>query len=176
VSVTESDPPPLSFLTRIGATPAPCDLPQSWICLGTPCTFKYLARLPDTEGSFGTFTTLGPGQKSLCDPPPPSSAEPQRFELDLAVGESGAGLLPDAQALLALVPSSGKNGTPRSRIEARLSAIGKRPVLAKADAEANLADLLDAVDETRNLGIDATALRLGLDELIRYWEARWSTL
>ena len=43
------------------------------------------------------------------------------------------------------------------------------------DIEANLHDLLAAVHATSELRRqDAAPVRLTLDELIRYWEARWS--
>jgi hypothetical protein len=50
-----------------------------------------------------------------------------------------------------------------------------RAVAGKADIEANLLDLLDAIDAAKTLkSVDPTGVRLALDELVRYWEARWS--
>jgi hypothetical protein len=38
-----------------------------------------------------------------------------------------------------------------------------------------LIELLDAIDQAKALqSVDPTAVRLALDELVSFWEARWS--
>ena len=40
-------------------------------------------------------------------------------------------------------------------------------------AEKNIAAILKAVEVVRGLSIDASAIRLKLDELLRLWERKW---
>ena len=43
----------------------------------------------------------------------------------------------------------------------------------KASAERNIDRILRAIDEARELSIDATEIRLKLDELLRMWAKKW---
>jgi hypothetical protein len=87
--------------------------------------------------------------------------------------ETGTDLMADAQALASTLPTSGANGLLRSTIQAILLRVQNRTVTSRTDVEANLADLFLAVTASRGLSSNSQAMRLSLDELIRYWEARW---
>jgi len=130
-------------------------------------TLRYLARLPDRSGTFTTTTTvllLGTGG-------------PQTYKtvsLDLNVGVTPAALLASAQSVAAQLPSHGPDSNVRKAIQTRLASVQARVVSRRSDAEANIDDLLDAVESAEKLKtVDPTPMRLALDELIRYWEARW---
>ena len=90
---------------------------------------------------------------------------------------TGAELLDEARSAAVELPASGHDGAVRTRIEQMLARVEERPVLKAADAEANLAELLAAVDEARTLRtFNPVRMRLALDRLIQYWEARWCAL
>jgi len=59
---------------------------------------------------------------------------------------------------------------------ADLYSVSRRSITSAASIESNLGDILDAVDQAKTLQtVDPIAIRLALDALVRYWEARWST-
>ena len=97
------------------------------------------------------------------------------FPFDLTVAQTGQDLQANASAAAALLPSSGKDGAIRTQIQQALASVAARPIHSRTDIEANLKDLLGAAAQASSLRtVDPTAVRLALDELIRYWEARWS--
>jgi len=122
---------------------------------------RLFARLPDARGSFPL----------AAERVPPSGA-PATLALESA--ETGADLLANARAAAALLPAGGTDGLLRSAIEAALGRIAARAVASRTEARANLGDLAVAVASARLITTaDPTATRLALDELVRYWEARW---
>jgi hypothetical protein len=71
------------------------------------------------------------------------------------------------------LPSHGPDSNVRRDIQTRLASVQARVVSNRADAEENIDDLLEAVESAEKLKtVDPTPMRLALDELIRYWEAR----
>lgn len=97
------------------------------------------------------------------------------YPLVLPVAASGADLLARARQEAARLPSSGPDRVVRLRIESLLLAVERRAPTRRVDVESNLESLFRAVEETRKLRVDGTAVRLALDDLIGYWEARWFT-
>jgi len=181
--VQERVPGPTAFVSQMPQPPGACSdtsVNGYWRGGATAASpsltmvFEYLARVPDQAGTFPVRTTVG--VTSSCDSPPNPDPRAVDNTLQLSVAENGAGLLADANAAAAALPSTGGDGTVRANIQQKLSAVGSRVVTTKTDAEANLTDLLAAVDQAKTLTVDPTAMRLALDELIRYWEARWSAL
>ena len=161
-------------LDAVFATPdawiSPAGTLIEWSAVLQPQTndvLRYLARLPDAAGTYTTTTTvllLGTGG-------------PQTYKtvtLDLAVANSPTTLMTNAQRIAAALPTSGSDANVRKKILADLVSVQLRTVKSRGDAEKNIEDLLDAVGWAEKLKtIDPTQTRLALDELIRYWEARW---
>jgi hypothetical protein len=131
---------------------------------------RYLARLPDQVGRYGTQTEVvslrASGPRLLGT-----------FEAFLEVHQTGAELLASARTAASLLPGSGHDGAVRQRIERALASVQSRPVNGVEEVEANLEDLFGAVEEVRSLKqASPLQVRLALDSLIRYWEARWYAL
>jgi hypothetical protein len=124
---------------------------------------RLFARLPDARGTFPVTAELTIG----------GSTTTRRSILDLTNAETGTDLMADAQAVAATLPTAGANGLLRAAIQAALLRVQNRTVTLRTDVEANLADLFLAVAASRGLSSNSQAMRLSLDELIRYWEARW---
>jgi hypothetical protein len=94
--------------------------------------------------------------------------------LDLSVSATPAALMTNAQTLATALPSHGQDRAVRQKILAELASVQARTVTKRADAEENIEDLLEAVESARKLRtVNPTPMRLALDELVRYWEARW---
>jgi hypothetical protein len=130
--------------------------------------FTYFVRAPDLVGTFHTASEIAAlrasGAKVFGTVP-----------LDLHVAESAADLAADAASAVRLLPASGHDGVIRAKIEQALSDGAGRPIAGRTDVEANLIELLDAIDQAKALqSVDPTAVRLALDELVSFWEARWS--
>jgi hypothetical protein len=128
---------------------------------------RYLVRMPDAAGQYQTETQVlqvGPGGPQLLD---------TRL-LTLELTQTGADLLVSAQALAAALPTNGGDAAAAKKIQAKLASVQARAVSGRTEAEANIQDLLAAVTELQKLKtVDSKPLRLSVDELIRYWEARW---
>jgi len=126
-----------------------------------------LVKLPNQAGAFATTTEVF----ALLD------AEPELVatqSLQLSVASTGMELLAEARAVAAVLPAKGHDGAIRKQLERLLDKVEERPVRDRKDVEANLDDLLAAVDEAKRLkSVSPLAMRLTLDELIRYWEAQW---
>jgi hypothetical protein len=91
------------------------------------------------------------------------------------VANRGSDLLADARALASGLPSSAPD-SPGRPILPGPSTIETRAVSSRAGAEQNV-DHLDAISQAQQVTtVDSSALRLALDELVRYWEARWYIL
>jgi len=96
------------------------------------------------------------------------------FGLDLRVDESGADLLADAEDLASQLASLPQDRGAAQRIFRELNEVQNRSIHSRADVDANLEDLYVAIDQAKTLRSPLrTSMRLALDELIRYWEARW---
>jgi Tol biopolymer transport system component/flagellar hook assembly protein FlgD/subtilase family serine protease len=124
---------------------------------------RLFARLPDARGVFPVTAELTLG----------SAASPIRSVLSLTNAEAGGDLLAVAQSVVASLPTTGPDGQLTSAIQSLLASVQNRSVACRADVEANLVDLFAAIAATRGLSSNGPAMRLSLDEVIRYWEARW---
>ncbi|MHB8873510.1 MAG: Ig-like domain-containing protein [Myxococcaceae bacterium] len=130
-------------------------------------SLRYFVRLPDAAGTYATYTELAAIR-------PTGTRVFGTFGLDLTVSGTGTDLLLAAQATAALLPASGHDGVLRGKIESELTKVQLRPVASRADIEENLENLLEAVEDAERLNSsNKTSVRLAVDELIRYWEARW---
>jgi hypothetical protein len=128
---------------------------------------RTLVRLPDAVGEQSTLTevtVLTPSGERLY----------AELELELTVHADGASLLQGAVTAVGLLPQTGHDGSVRRKLEEALARIQARPIGSRADIEANLADILAAIEDARKLKTVSPALvRTSLAELVRYWEARW---
>jgi hypothetical protein len=170
----ETVPAPGVLLTHVPFTIGSCETTNSWFAnLGANATanFEYLARVPDRIGTYSVTTVATSTNPTAAS----CTGRDDDFGASLALGidvvKDGAALLADANALATSLPAS----TARTTILQKLSSVGSRAVTVKADAEANLTDLLAAVDQAKTIA-NAGTVRLALDDLIVYWEARWSAL
>jgi hypothetical protein len=155
-------------------------LPDTWInptgtliewttslSAGGTTKLRYFARLPDAAGVYTTNTIA-----FYLSPTGPQQIK--TVSLDLSVTSTRAGLEAAAQAAVSALPTRGHDGSVRREVQAKLLSVQSRVVTRRADAEENIEDLLEAVESAKRLTtVDPTPLRLALDELIRYWEARW---
>jgi Tol biopolymer transport system component len=129
---------------------------------------RYVARLPEEPGTYRTETDVVVARATG-----ESSYGP--FGLDLLVEEDGAALVANARAVVEQLPRRGHDRVILDRIERALRAVETRPIRRRSDVEENLDELFTAVADAKRLeDASPTAVRLALDDLIRYWEARWS--
>jgi hypothetical protein len=157
---------PVATLPPASVSVAPPQL-EWWTTLDqdASATFRYLTRLPEETGTYATRTDVGAllagGVRNVAS-----------RQFDLVLVESPADLRSEARAALAQLPSSAD--TTRGKISALLDQIDLRAVTDRTAAAQNISDLLDAVDLAKTVGSpEGESLRFALDELVRYWEARW---
>jgi subtilase family serine protease/flagellar hook assembly protein FlgD/Tol biopolymer transport system component len=130
----------------------------------------YLVRLPDAVGEYVTTTRV-----EVLLPDGPWLVGSRTFSVE--VERTGDALFTEARAVVETVSTEGQDGVFRSAIEDLLNQVQTRPVVTAADAEANLRDLYQAAGISGNLStVSPVQMRLALDRLIIYWEARWSAL
>jgi subtilase family serine protease/flagellar hook assembly protein FlgD/Tol biopolymer transport system component len=127
---------------------------------------SYLVRLPAEAGTYRTtaeVTALLASGEHVAG----------TYPLDLVLERGAPGLLEDADKLARALPAKGPDAAKRATILARLDAVRRNHGACAADRERAIGDLLVAVDRTKALRTaDPTALRLALDALIAFWEAR----
>ena len=170
LQIHESLEAPLLALAAVPtATIDPAGSALDWTLAASDPTrlFRYFTRLPDQIGSYTTTTEVTAAR-------PGGTQALGTFELELAVAETGTGLFEDARGAVALLPRTGHDGQIRRRIESELARIAARAIHCQSDIERNLEDLFEALESARGLKtVSPAATRLALDELVRYWEARW---
>ncbi len=138
------------------------------LAAGASTALQYFTRLPDKAGTFITSTEVA----ALL---PSGTRIFGNYPLPVTVRQSRSDLEQSAQAAVFLLPSKGSDEHIRGQVLANLSSVAARPVGGKASIEQNLNELLEAGDDVKSLrSVDPTPARLALDELIRYWEARWT--
>jgi hypothetical protein len=131
-------------------------------------SFAWFARVPEQPGKYTVTTEVAALR-------PSGTRVFGSFPLDLQLSESARDLAANAVAATEDLPVSGHDGAVRTRILQTLAGVSARPIGSAADIELDIADLLSAVDDAKTLqSVDPTPVRLALDELIRYWEARWA--
>jgi subtilase family serine protease/flagellar hook assembly protein FlgD len=123
-------------------------------------------RVPDIKGKSTVTIEVRSSQPGM------TAAATQA--IDLVNSKTGADLLSDAFAATASLPHGGHDRLLYRQIQQDLIAVQNRIVRSRSDVEKNLSTLLDAVKSSKDLKSPGGAsVRLALDELIRYWEARW---
>lgn len=136
---------------------------------GQATALRFFVRLPDAAGVFTTSTEVAALR-------PSGTHVFGTYPFALAQAQTGQDELLGAQLLALGLPAVGPDAAVRARLLADLAHVQARAVTSRAAIEFNLRDLLDAAEETEELHtVNPTPLRLSLDEVIRYWEARWST-
>lgn len=170
-TVHTSVPPPLTGVLATAGGVASTSPPGYDWTLAVPSSASigadFFVRLPDQTGSWSTVTSVfsGPGTTPVAT-----------HTTQVSCTKTGADLLADAVSAASALPSTGATKSKRDDILQALADVQARPVGTRADAELNLEDLSDAIEEAREVGGGGAAVRASLDELLRYWEARWFAL
>lgn len=130
-------------------------------------SLEFLMRLPDQAGNFAANTEVAALR--------PSGAKVWgNVPFVVTVGKDASGLHADAwNAVVALI-AKGPVKHKRRKLENLLTGLSKQPIRTIADVECNLKRLLEAAEIARTLPAnEVDSVRRPIDELIRYWEARW---
>ncbi len=136
-------------------------------------SLRYFLRLPDVVGEHDMRTDV----HALLASGPRGIKQGNDWPSHILVRKTGADLLAEARTTAMALPDSGVEGEARASILQALDQVQARPIVTAADAEANLSDLYEAVQDSRSVGIaNRKQMRLVLDRVISYWEARWSAL
>ena len=130
-------------------------------------TVLYYALLPDRAGTYTLQSEIGSmdGGTYTFD---------RYLKTDIAVSKDASGLCSDVISALSALNLSGRD---RAKVQAAIRYLGyvqKRQAAGRNDVEANLDDMLKAIDSL--IGVEGTYLtdeRLLSDALLRMWEGRW---
>lgn len=128
-------------------------------------SFWSFVRLPDEVGTYAVEAEVRSSS--------PGTTGGAKLTLAIANDRTGADLISDAVALVEAVGEK-KDGFLRGEILRCLRDVQTRTVSTRADVETNLSDLIVAVDDAKMLTAATKGqIRQSLDEVLRYWEARW---
>jgi hypothetical protein len=131
-------------------------------------SLQYLVRLPDAAGVFRTTTEISVVREG-------GSSVFEDVVLDIVLGENGGDLMAAARAAAAQLATCGAESWHAAAIRSALERVAGRVTDSRRDAARNIDDLLDAVAHVKRIeSNEAEALRVLLDDLIQYWEARWT--
>ena len=143
---------------------------QQLVSPSAPGVFRLLTQLPDQAATYQLSTELDLLQGS-------ASTRIGTYPLTLSTSSNGAGLLAATQALANALPNRGRDSSLRRQILSDLTLVQNRVVRRQDDAEENIENLLDAANAAAQLStVNPEAMRLSVDGLLAYWEARWSEL